>query len=169
MVFKLKWIIPSVTHRWFLSSRVMYQYFIRIFSFIVLNVHNASYFFIIFIIFVQYEIQDHICLKENLHVFVCMYVFYYKGYRIIFKGKKVKDWEAGNFEYQNFPSYLTFLYHKTFFSKFTIGPYPWNHILLRVDQESFVRVLLCNNTFNFQNKCWVLKKEEKKKFEGEMP
>lgn len=69
----------------------MYQYFIRIFSFIVLNVHNASYFFIIFIIFVQYEIQDHISLKENLHVFVCMYVFYYKGYRIIFKGKKVKD------------------------------------------------------------------------------
>lgn len=49
------------------------------------------FFLIVFIIFVQYEIQDHICLKENLHVFVCMYVFYYKGYRIIFKGKKVKE------------------------------------------------------------------------------
>lgn len=45
----------------------------------------------IFIIFVQYESQDHICLKEILNMCVCMYVFYYKAYRLVFKGKKVRD------------------------------------------------------------------------------
>lgn len=76
----------------------------------------------------------------------------------------MKDWDSGNFKYQNFPSYITLLYYNIFLKTHCRSPL-WNRIPSLVDQAVLWELFYARIHFNFKNV--ELKKEEK--FEGEVP
>lgn len=143
--------VCATRHRWFLSSRRYSDVSLTLFI-----VRNASCFFLFFTHFHYFcsiwDSGSH--LFKRVHM--CMYLFYYKAYKIILKGVKVRGWGSGNLKNQNSPSYTTFPDCKMFSWEVTTHRgHRHDHILSVVDQAVLWGLFFATMHLLSKNKCWI--------------